>query len=127
MILDVSLKVLPQPAARRTLRFDGDEATAILRLNEWAGRPLPINASAWWHGALVLRLAGAGAAVDAAAALLGGEPIDDTLADGFWRGLRDHRDDFFNTAVRRCTTRHARCGAFPCRRPRRRSASTANS
>jgi glycolate oxidase FAD binding subunit len=95
VILDVSLKVLPAAPATATLRFEMDEATAIQRLNEWGGRPLPINASAWWDGTLVLRLRGAAAAVDAAVRSLGGELIPEPHAGDFWRGLRNQSDEFF--------------------------------
>jgi glycolate oxidase FAD binding subunit len=100
VICEVSLKVLPVAPARLTLRFEMDEATAIRRLNEWAGQPLPLNASAWWEGTLVLRLAGAVAAVHAAAQRLGGEVIEATLAEAFWAGLRDQRDEFFDAVQR---------------------------
>lgn len=96
VILEVSLKVLPVPPATATLRFALDEDEALRRLNEWAGRPLPLNASAWWNGTLVLRLSGARAAVDAAAATLGGDPIAPAQAAAFWQGLRDHTDEFFD-------------------------------
>jgi glycolate oxidase FAD binding subunit len=95
VICEVSLKVLPRPVATRTLRFELAEAQALQRLNEWGGQPLPLNASAWWAGTLVVRLAGAAAAVDAAQARLGGEVIEPQLAAAFWAGLRDHKDEFF--------------------------------
>jgi FAD/FMN-containing dehydrogenase len=98
LICEVSLKVLPVAPATRTLRFDMDQSTALRRLNEWAGQPLPLNASAWWDGALVLRLRGAQAAVHSAAQKLGGEVIPDELAEAFWLGLRDQRDEFFANA-----------------------------
>jgi len=72
-----------------------DQPTALQAVNTWAGQPLPLQASAWWDGMLVLRLAGAAAAVDAAAALLGGEPIAPPMAAAFWQGLRDQSDEFF--------------------------------
>jgi glycolate oxidase FAD binding subunit len=97
-ICEVSLKVLPRPAASTTLRFEMDQARAIRQLNEWAGRPLPLHASAWWQGLLVLRLAGAAAAVRAAAQSLGGEVLPADLAADFWNGLRDHQDEFFVVA-----------------------------
>jgi glycolate oxidase FAD binding subunit len=100
VICEVSLKVLPTAPASATLRFEMDEATAIRKLNEWGGQPLPLNASAWWEGTLVLRLAGAAAAVQAAQARLGGELVEATLAQGFWLGLRDHRDEFFSGAAK---------------------------
>jgi glycolate oxidase FAD binding subunit len=100
VICEVSLKVLPVPTASATLRFECDQASALHRLNAWGGEPLPITASAWWDGLLVLRLAGARAAVDAACNQLGGEAIEPTLAATFWQGLRDQRDEFFVSAAR---------------------------
>jgi glycolate oxidase FAD binding subunit len=99
VICEVSLKVLPLPPATRTLRFELDQATALKRLNEWAGQPLPLNASAWWDGMLVLRLSGAAAAVRSAAERLGGDVIEPALAARFWDGLRDQHDEFFDAAV----------------------------
>jgi glycolate oxidase FAD binding subunit len=97
-ICEVSLKVLPVPAATATLRFEMDQAGAIRQLNEWAGRPLPLHASAWWQGLLVLRLSGAAAAVRAATQSLGGEAVPVDLAAGFWTGLRDQGDEYFVNA-----------------------------
>jgi glycolate oxidase FAD binding subunit len=103
IVCEVSLKVLPQPVATRTLHFERDEATALQQLNRWAGQPLPLSASAWWRGALVLRLAGARAAVEAAAQRLvsqdGGHPIEPAAAEAFWTGLRDHTDEFFRDSA----------------------------
>jgi len=95
VVCEVSLKVLPLPPASVTLRFELDEPTALRQLNAWAGRPLPLSASAWWNGLLVLRLAGARAAVEAAARELGGDALEPELAAAFWTGLRDHTDEFF--------------------------------
>ncbi len=95
VICEVSLKVLPQAVASSTLRFEMDQDAALRQLNHWGGEPLPINASAWWEGTLVLRLSGAGAAVQAAQTKLGGELIEPPLATQFWTGLRDQRDEFF--------------------------------
>ena len=100
VLCEVSLKVLPVAPATLTLRLEMDLATAIRRLNEWGGQPLPLNASAWWEGTLVLRLSGAAAAVRAAQARIGGEVVEPALAASFWTGLRDHRDEFFVGALR---------------------------
>ncbi len=100
VICEVSLKVLPVLPATLTLRLEADQAAAIRRLNEWGGQPLPLNASAWWDGMLVLRLAGAAAAVRSAHEKIGGEIIEATLAAGFWSGLRDQRDEFFVGAAK---------------------------
>jgi len=100
VICEVSLKVLPAPPASATLRFEADQAQALQTLNELAAKPLPLNASAWWDGMLVLRFSGAHAAVDAAVERLGGERVPDDLARTFWDGLRDHGDEFFVGARR---------------------------
>jgi len=100
VICEVSLKVLPMPPASVTLRLEMDAGNAIRRLNEWGGQPLPLNASAWWDGMLVLRLSGAVAAVQAAHDKSGGELIAPAAALPFWQGLRDHSDEFFVGASR---------------------------
>jgi glycolate oxidase FAD binding subunit len=100
VICEVSLKVLPLPPATATVRLELDAATALRRVNDWAGQPLPLNASAWWDGMLVLRLSGAAAAVQAAVPAIGGELIEPQLAAAFWAGLRDHRDEFFVGAAK---------------------------
>ena len=100
VICEVSLKVLPTPKYSLTCRIEADQASAIRRLNEWGGQPLPLNASAWWDGMLVLRLSGATAAVQAAHARIGGEIIEAGMADSFWNGLRDHADEFFIGAAK---------------------------
>ena len=98
MVCEVSLKVLPVAVATATLRFEQDEASALKQLNTWGGQPLPVNASAWWDGMLVLRLSGAAAAVQSAVQKLGGERVDPALAAAFWTGLRDQTDEFFTKA-----------------------------
>ncbi len=98
VICEVSLKVLPVAPATLTLRLEADQAQAIQRLGDWGGQPLPLNASAWWDGTLVLRLSGAAAAVRAAGQAIGGEVVEPALAAGFWSGLRDHTDEFFQGA-----------------------------
>ncbi|MDR7269511.1 glycolate oxidase FAD binding subunit [Pelomonas saccharophila] len=100
LITEVTLKVLPLPAAVATLRFEFEQAPALMAMNRWGGEPLPIEASAWWDGALLLRLAGAQAAVEAAMRKLGGDVIPPELAGAFWMGLRDQSDEFFVGAER---------------------------
>ena len=98
VIVEVSLKVLPAAPAEATLRFDCKPQQALDRLAEWGRQPLPLDASAWWNGNLVLRLRGAPPAVEAARRTLGGDLIADALARTFWAGLRDHTDEFFVAA-----------------------------
>jgi glycolate oxidase FAD binding subunit len=95
VLLEVSLKVLPMAPATLTLRMEMDSAQAIAQLNTWSSWALPVNASAWWDGNLVLRLRSTLAAVQAARTRLGGEAVAPSLARSFWQGLRDHHDEFF--------------------------------
>ncbi|MBA2351306.1 MAG: glycolate oxidase subunit GlcE [Burkholderiales bacterium] len=95
VLLEISLKVLPLPAANGTLRFELPEEKAIQTLNQWAGLPLPISATAYNCGELGVRLSGAEAAVEAACKKLGGERVGDEAATAFWIGIREHTDAFF--------------------------------
>jgi glycolate oxidase FAD binding subunit len=94
LITEVSLKVLPKPAAEITLQFELDEAAAILKMNQWAGQPLPLSASSWHADLLSVRLSGAASAVQAAQTKLGGEVLKDAAA--FWLRLRDQATPFFD-------------------------------
>ena len=95
LIAEVTLKAQPLPVAEATVRLEMPEARAIEALNKWGAKPLPISASAWREGELYVRLSGARAAVDAAQGKIGGEPVDAAQAQGYWTGLRDHADAFF--------------------------------
>lgn len=101
-ILEVSLKVLPLPAAEASLRLPIDEAGALRAVNEWGGQPLPLSASAWCEGVLSLRLSGAAAAVEAAAARFerehGAARLDPAQARAYWVGVREQTDSFFDGA-----------------------------
>jgi glycolate oxidase FAD binding subunit len=94
LLTEVSLKVLPRPAAETTLQFELDEAAAILKMNQWAGQPLPLSATSWHAGLMTVRLSGAASAVQAARAKLGGEALND--AGAFWQRLRDQATPFFD-------------------------------
>lgn len=93
LILQASLKILPQPAEETTLRLALSQPEALVLLNRWGGQPMPVSASAWQDGLLTLRLSGASAAVRTARTVIGGERIEDGAP--FWRALRDHSAPFF--------------------------------
>ena len=103
VIAEVSLKVLPVAPAEATLAFDCSQTDALRLLNEWGGRPLPLNASCWFEhggaGILQLRLRGAVAAVEAACAHLGGERKDNAQAAAHWQALRDQQLPWFDTGA----------------------------
>ena len=92
ILTEISFKVLPRPPVDATLAFDMAEADAISSMNQWAGQPLPLSASAWQDGVLRVRLSGAETAVAAAKEKLGGESVD---GGEYWRDLREHRLAFF--------------------------------
>ncbi|HJV75873.1 MAG TPA: glycolate oxidase subunit GlcE [Noviherbaspirillum sp.] len=96
LITEVSLKVLPKPFFESTLRFAMRKTEAIEQLNRWGGLPLPISASAWHGGLLIVRLSGAEAAVRAAVQKMGGDQVAN--ADVFWAGVRDQNNEFFTAS-----------------------------
>jgi glycolate oxidase FAD binding subunit len=95
LILEVSLKVMPQPVAAATLRFEMPQDKALDALNGWGGQPVPLAASCWQDGLLTLRLSGAQAAVNAACENLGGERMAEQEATSFWDSLREQTTPFF--------------------------------
>lgn len=96
VITQVSLKVLPLPAAECTLVFELSETSARQQLNRWCGQPLPLSASCWHMGRLAVRLRGAEAAVAAACKSMGGELMEPDRARRQWTALRDQSLPFFH-------------------------------
>lgn len=100
LIVEVSLKVLPMPPGEATLKFEMDQSEALRRLNDWGGRPLPLNASCWVEDAgvptLYLRLRGAVAAVETACKTMGGERQDNAKVAPDWTLCRDQRLPWFD-------------------------------
>lgn len=98
-MLEVSLKVAPQPLAEETREFELDEAQALSRFNAWRSRPLPISATAWLAqegaGLLRIRLSGSEPALASAAREVGGERMHPEQAAAWWDSLRDQTHPFF--------------------------------
>lgn len=92
ILLDISMKVLPAPAATSTQVFDLDLAAAINRMNEWAGKPIPLSAACHDGRQLYVRISGTAGGVRTAVSRLGGEVLDD---GNFWQELREHELPFF--------------------------------
>jgi glycolate oxidase FAD binding subunit len=113
VLLEVSLKVLPQAPAEATLMCAGvSQQQALDLLNRWGGQPLPLNASCWVHDTtaspkqdyLFVRLRGALAAIEAACPrmmadvqLLGASALrmDNLQAAGDWNACREQTLPFF--------------------------------
>lgn len=97
VLLEISLRVLPRPAAQQTLRLEhAAPAAAVALFNRLAARPLQLSAAAWHLGETRIRLSGSDAGVARAAAIIGGEA--DPAGGEFWRRLRDHELAFFAAA-----------------------------
>lgn len=94
ILLEVSLKVLPAPAASATQVLELPRDAAMTKMRELARQPAPLSGACHLDGRLYLRLAGAQASVTAWQRRIGGE----TLAPNntFWQHLRDHELDFFD-------------------------------
>ena len=90
LLAEVSLKVLPRPAEEMSLALDLGEGDALEAMASWASQPLPISATAWHDGKLLVRLSGSAPAVRAAAAKIGGSPVA-----GAWEAIREHTHPFF--------------------------------
>lgn len=99
VICEVSLKVMPRRPETLTLQFELEEAAMHGFTGALAAQPLPVHATAWCDGVLYLRLAGARAAVAAAAARLGGMVLDPTPAALWWDAVRDQRHPFFHVGA----------------------------
>ncbi|MCO5121013.1 MAG: glycolate oxidase subunit GlcE [Burkholderiaceae bacterium] len=99
VIAEVSLKVLPVPAAQWSLRIRIGAEEALSALHHWACEPLPLSASCWSDGQLVLRFAGSEAGVEAAASRFinrySAIPLAPEANAVFWRDLAEHRLPFF--------------------------------
>jgi len=97
ILLDVHLKVLPRPEQETTLVQHCSAATAVEYFNRWAGQPLPLTGACYNDDHLYARLSGMDEGVQAAAASIGGEPLDN--AGHFWEQLREQQLPFFSGAT----------------------------
>lgn len=93
LLLDISVRVNPLPAAELTLAFEVTEEKALQEFNRWAGIGLPLSASCFYEDRAYVRLSGAASATAQGRHQLGGEEV----AEGaqFWRRLREQTHHFF--------------------------------
>jgi len=96
ILLEVSLRIIPQPQTEKTLVLEQpNPIEAIAMMNRLAGRPLPLSAAAWQDGETRIRLSGSVVGVDSAARVIGGEV--DSLGHKYWQQLRDQELSFFRS------------------------------
>ncbi len=95
LLLQVSVKVLPQPETELSLRMEMSEIEALQSMNRWATKPFPLSALVWDDNCVHIRLSGGSAAVLSAVKRLGGERVENS--DEYWVALREHTLPFFET------------------------------
>jgi glycolate oxidase FAD binding subunit len=95
VITEVSLKCLPRPQVEATCVRECSADESIRLANEWGAKPLPVSATCYCGGRFWVRLSGAGAAVAAARATIGGDDVQDADAT-IWGPVRDHAHRFFS-------------------------------
>ncbi len=96
ILLEVSVKVVPKPAAELTVIIEhADPDASIMLMNRLAGKPLPITAAAWLEGSTRIRISGSETGVEAARRRIGGDI--DSHGDEFWLGINHQSHGFFRT------------------------------
>ncbi|MGO1463025.1 MAG: glycolate oxidase subunit GlcE [Marinobacter sp.] len=93
VITEISLKVMPTPAASLTLVRDMAMDEALHYMNRRTAEPKPITAACWVDGKVYLRLSGAKTAVEATAEQWSGDVIEQ--GEAFWRSVQDMQHEFF--------------------------------
>jgi glycolate oxidase FAD binding subunit len=89
VLAEVCIRVLPRPECERTLALEMPQNQAIYTMNQWAGLPVPLSATAWRNGQLLVRLSGTESAVSTAMEKLGGEEYPQ--AEAFWHALKEQQ------------------------------------
>jgi len=95
VILDVSLKVLPEPETEITLEHQCDIHQAQKNIHQWVKQSLPVSASCFFNGQLYVRLSGNNSAVRSAQKIIGGETLSNNTE--FWLSIKEQKNDFFKT------------------------------
>lgn len=93
VITEISMKVMPKPAASATLVQEMGMDEVIEYMNRRAGESKPITGACWVDGKVYLRLSGARSAVEATAEKWSGDVMEG--GDEFWQSVRDMQHDFF--------------------------------
>jgi len=93
VVTEISLKVMPGPAASLTLVQDMAMDEVLHYMNSRAAEPKPITAACWVDGKVYLRLSGAKSAVEATAEKWSGDVME--KGEAFWRSVQDMQHEFF--------------------------------
>ena len=94
VILEVSLKVSPQPHSQHTFIVSAQVDEGIRLMHQIAAQEANISAACWSDERLYLRFDDVSA--KQLARRIGGEQMAEDEAGTFWRRLRDHKSKFFS-------------------------------
>lgn len=97
VLLEVSLKVLPKPAASITLIHESSQAAAIDYMSKLLSRSLPVDGACYYAGHCYVRLSGSAQSVKETQRKLSGDVVHD--AHHFWERLREHQLPFFEQSL----------------------------
>ncbi len=102
ILLEIFLKVLPQPAVEQTTCFELNPVDAINKMTALASQSLPLSGLSYDGRIVYARLSGAEKAVTASVKKIGGEAAkSDRL---FWQNLNEQRLEFFGYPLNPCLT-----------------------
>jgi len=93
VLLEISLKVLPLPAASITHFYECNPETAIHFMSSLLRRALPVDALCYYKGQCYVRLSSSEQAVLSASKEIPGKALSNK--SHFWQHLRDHQLSFF--------------------------------
>jgi glycolate oxidase FAD binding subunit len=94
ILLEISLKVLPRPAASMTVARECSPVEAIASMSALLGKPLPVDAACYHGDHCYMRISGSAQAVREARTKIPGEVLPD--GERFWHALREHQLPFFH-------------------------------
>ena len=93
ILLEISLKVLPRPAASVTVARECSAAEAIANMSALLGKPYPVDGACYHGDRCHVRISGSTQAVNEARTRIPGDVVAD--AEKFWHALREHELPFF--------------------------------
>jgi glycolate oxidase FAD binding subunit len=93
IMLEISLKVLPRPAASITVVRECSAAEAITSVSDLLSKPYPVDGACYHGDQCCVRISGSAQAVKEARTKIPGDVMPD--ADIFWHALREHELPFF--------------------------------
>ncbi len=93
ILLEISLKVLPRPAASITVARECSEVEAIESMSGLLTKPHPVDGACYHGDHCYVRISGSAQAVKEARNKIPGDVMPD--ADAFWHALREHELPFF--------------------------------